>query len=251
MLCIYLQARFAVFRTFTAGNFRPTAGFITPSAAYGLLLNVAGIETRQEHPKYPMTLIRQALPRFRLAMGARYLPGQQSLYQQLHNYPVGNTGKGRAPRTQGNKYNIVPVRRSLLTDLRAYLCLDGGSAEFEEQVRDGLTGKRPRSYGLPFLGDNNFLIDRLEVVDKPQPTYWFERLGLGDEDNEEGTFHQKNERCAFHQKRVMRLTIYINREDMSKTRSDLFAPGRVKTDESPGHTWLEKIPERAWVEVGH
>jgi CRISPR-associated protein Cas5t len=42
-----MEAPFAAFRTFTAGSYRPTAEFITPSAAYGLLLNVAGIEMRE------------------------------------------------------------------------------------------------------------------------------------------------------------------------------------------------------------
>ena len=65
MLCLYLQAPFAALRTFTAGSFRPTADFITPSAAYGLLLNVAGIEMREVSDKHAMTLIRTGLPRFR------------------------------------------------------------------------------------------------------------------------------------------------------------------------------------------
>jgi CRISPR-associated protein Cas5t len=246
MFCIYLQAPFTTFRTFTAGSFRPTTGFITPSAAYGLLLNIAGIEMRQYDPAFPMTLIRKDLPKISLALGAlslprqqqevrvdsidtlqRSLPHQQGIYQQLHNYPVGNTGKENAHRTKGNKYNITPVRRSFLVDLRAYLCLDA-SAEFEDQVKDGLLGKRPRSYGLPFLGDNNFLIDRLEPVGTLQPAHWFEQIGPDEED-------------AF-QKQVMRLTITINRDDMSRTRSKLFAPTISAT---------EKIPERAWVEVGY
>ena len=42
MLCLYVQAPFAACRTFTAGWYRPTATFLTPSAAYGLILNVAG-----------------------------------------------------------------------------------------------------------------------------------------------------------------------------------------------------------------
>ena len=61
MLCLYLQAPFGVFRTFMAGSFRPTASFITPSAAYGLLLNVAGIEMRRDDGKSPMTLTAQGL----------------------------------------------------------------------------------------------------------------------------------------------------------------------------------------------
>ena len=72
MLCLYLQAPFAACRTFTAGWYRPTATFLTPSAAYGLLLNIAGIESRlYEHdPSHdgsaPATLTRSGLPAARL-----------------------------------------------------------------------------------------------------------------------------------------------------------------------------------------
>ena len=55
----YLQAKFAAFRPFVSGSFRPTAGFITPTAAYGLLLNIAGIEMRHDDGQSVMTLIRK------------------------------------------------------------------------------------------------------------------------------------------------------------------------------------------------
>ena len=42
MLLLYIKAPFAAFRTFTAGRYRPTAPFLTPSAAYGLVLNAQG-----------------------------------------------------------------------------------------------------------------------------------------------------------------------------------------------------------------
>src|SRR5688500_6215121 len=76
MLAIYLEAPFAVCRTFTAGWYRPTATFLTPSAAYGLLLNVAVLETRlreedENHSgKVPATLTRAGLPAVKLAIGA-------------------------------------------------------------------------------------------------------------------------------------------------------------------------------------
>ena len=69
MICLYIQAPFAACRTFTAGWYRPTAGFLTPSAAYGLLLNIAGIESRlrEEDAAHdgsaPASLIRPGLPR--------------------------------------------------------------------------------------------------------------------------------------------------------------------------------------------
>ncbi len=51
-------------------------------------------------------------------------PAFSTLYQQLHNYPVGASGKGRKRGAKGNKYNITPVRREFLADLRAYISLD-------------------------------------------------------------------------------------------------------------------------------
>ncbi len=227
MLCLYLQAPFGVFRTFMAGSFRPTAEFITPSAAYGLLLNIAGIEMRRDDGKSPMTLIAQGMPVLQIALGAIEFPLQHSLYQQLHNYPVGSTGKKeRAPSTKGNKYNIAPVRRAVLSDIRAYLCFDGDNA-LETAVRRGLAGNMPRKYGLPFLGDNNFLLDRFEPVENLMPAYWFRRVAADDEGL---------------RNRVTRLTITIDRQDMAKTVSRLFAPNAERTAE---------IPQDAWIRVGY
>src|SRR6476619_6346494 len=99
MLRLYLEAPFAACRTFTAGWYRPTATFLTPSAAYGLLLNVAGIDSRlrEEDPGHngsvPASLMQTGLPSVRLALGApkgdRPYLRVSTVYQQLHNYPVG------------------------------------------------------------------------------------------------------------------------------------------------------------------
>lgn len=227
MLCLYLEAPFATFRTFTAGSFRPTAEFITPSAAYGLLLNIAGIEMRRYEDGLPMTTIKHDLPKFRLALGALSFPSIHSVYQQLHNYPVGSTGKENAERAKGSKYNITPTRRAFLADLKAYICLDA-RADLENQIKSGLLGSTARNYGLPFLGDNNFLISKLEPVTTPLPARWFERVESEPRDG--------------LPKGVTRLTIAIDRQDMSKTRSALFSPLSEPS---------ETIPDNAWVEVGY
>lgn len=220
---LYLQAPFAVFRPFTTGSFRPTAGFITPSAAYGLLLNVAGIEMRLDDGKSLMTTIKRDLPGVRLALGVLELPQRHSIFQQLHNYPVGATGKDHAANTWGNKYNILPVRRQFLSNIRAYLCLDG-NPDLETWVLEGLAGQRPRAYGLPFLGDNNFLIDRLEPVSDPKPAHWLVPVEKDEEEFREDT---------------TRLTVTIDRLDMSHTRSKLFAPTRGKLLDPPNLAWQE------------
>jgi len=229
MLILLLDAPFGAFRTFTAGSFRPTASFITPSAAYGLLLNVAGIEMRYDDGKAVATLVRtEGLPQVEMALGARgELPSQQSMFQQLHNYPVGQSGKEHKEAAKGNKYNITPARRSFLSAIHAYIGVRGNDF-FEEQVIKGLAGETSRAYGLPFLGDNSFLPDRLEVVDKPEPARWYERIDEADEDG--------------MREDTTRLTITIDRTSMDNTRSALFAPT---------HQPEPEIPEKAWIMVGY
>ena len=71
MFCLLIESRFAAFRPFITGSFRPTTPFITPSAAYGLLLNLAGIEMREDDGKSAMTLIKKSgLPEMDIALGA-------------------------------------------------------------------------------------------------------------------------------------------------------------------------------------
>ena len=85
MFFLYVEAPFAVYRTFTAGWYRPTATFLTPSAAYGLLLNIAGIETRlreedERHPgSVPATLTLAGLPRVRIACSGQRLSATSSV----------------------------------------------------------------------------------------------------------------------------------------------------------------------------
>ena len=51
------------------------------------------------------------------AEGRKSVPSVHTVFQQLHNYPVGTSGQERAESAKGNKYNITPVRREFLSDL--------------------------------------------------------------------------------------------------------------------------------------
>ena len=238
MLRIDLQAPFASFRPFTAGWYRSTARFLTPSAAYGLALNLAGVETRRDDGVSPMTVTRFDLPPARIALGAigstlqAALPTVQTIYQQLHNYPVGASGKQRKEDTKGNKYNITPVRRELLINLRAAIVLEfPADPEIEVAIRRNLTHTHPPTmprYGLPFVGDNNFLIDKLAIRDQPTPVFWFCRL---DDSTASGTAQTST-----------RLTTWVDRQDMSRTQSFLFAPQRVADESIPSSAWSKIEP---------
>lgn len=229
MLCLNIKAPFAAFRTFTAGSYRPTAPFITPSAAYGLLLNIVGIEMRNNEPEDAMTHIASGLPKLSLAIGVRQPPYQHTVYQQLHNYPVGSSGKGYKEGAKGSKYNIAPVRRAFLSGFDACIAVRAEDA-FLDAIRAGVEGQGPARYGLPFLGDNSFLIDRIDVLSGPDRARWYVQLGEEEADAEE------------QRKDVARLTITINRADSSRTCSALFAPEKAPS---------KSIPGKAWVEVGY
>jgi CRISPR-associated protein Cas5/DevS len=225
VICLYVQAPFAAFRTFTAGSFRPTAGFITPSAAYGLALNVADIESRFDDGKSAMTLMKPDLPHVKLALGALCFPQLQSLYQQAHNYPIGkDAGAKYIPSSKGNKYNITPTRREFLSTIRAYVCLDE-NPELEQRIRDGLAGTyNATRYGIPFLGDNNFLVDVLREETEKRPAYWYQKIAE----------HDANRAMS----RTTRLTIRIDRENMANTIGALFFPGPHPTLMIPDNAWI-------------
>jgi CRISPR-associated protein Cas5t len=149
----------------------------------------------------------------------------QSVYQQLHNYPVGVSGKERAEECKANKYNITPVRREFLTDLRVLVVIKDAESAFIDRLHRGLAGSLPR-YGLPFLGDNNFLPDRVEVCRDPVECYWYELV---------------LDSASGPQPRTTRLTVRIDRADSSRTTSYLYAPSESAS----------ALPnESAWTQVG-
>jgi CRISPR-associated protein Cas5t len=205
-----------------------------PSAALGLVLNLAGIEMRYRTSE-PITLICSDIPCLKLAFGtvAENKSEICTLYQQLHTYPVGNSGKeDLKPRTKGAKYWITPSRRELLVGLDMVLGVQA-KEELINQVRKGLCGElnKPR-YGLPFAGDNNFLFDRIDILDKPPPTLWYVQM-QADNPPMRGSY---------------RLTVGIDRADNSKTVSLLYAPIEEPTSEPPQDAWTW-TPERPNLDV--
>jgi CRISPR-associated protein Cas5t len=218
-LWLRIRAPFAAFRWMQAGVYRATSPVIPPSAAWGLILNLAHVDTRGD-PGAEVTPVRADAPALCIAVGQVNQPEVAVLYQQLHGYPVGNSGKDLALRARGAKYWIAPVRRELLVDFDCVLGVRGDAA-LCERVICGLAGDldAPR-YGLPFAGDNNFLIDRIDVLDEPCRARWYVPVHADDKPMPDS--------C--------RLTVAIDRGDSSRTRSELFVPTEPAI--SP--------PERAW-----
>jgi CRISPR-associated protein Cas5t len=234
-LWLRLRAPFAAYRWLQAGVYRATSPIIPPSAAWGLLLNLAHVETRDlaltARRASPVTLTRDDAPPLCLAVGAVQPAERTVLYQQLHSYPVGQSGKEFAPRTHGAKYWIAPVRRELLVDFDALVGARSTDATLLGRIVDGLAGRlnQPR-YGLPFAGDNNFLFDRIDVLDVPCAARWYTPLNPDD--------RGRLGSC--------RLTIAIDRADASRTRSMLFAATEsTNTPPEDAWVWCPSPPEPA------
>lgn len=228
-----ISAPFAAFRGFQAGVYRSTAPVIPPSAAYGLVLNLAGIEMRDySNPK--TTEIRKDIQNLRLAIGVVQKPEQSSMYQQLHGYRVGMDSKTKMYKalTKGAKYQIVPVRRELLINYIGIVGVQTNDKILLNKVEKGLRGELKRNYGLPFAGDNNFLFDKIEVVDNPpEGVIWYVKHHPDDK--------QVRGSC--------RLYIGINRTDNSKTTTDVFVPKENLSIPLPDNAWVwtPKMPKES------
>lgn len=222
-LWLHVHAPFAVYSTLRSGTYRDTMPIMPPSAAYGLILNLAGVEMRgnlREH----ITSIRDDLPPLKLAFGkiAGSFSGVSVLLQNMHNYPVGDTGKERKAKAHGTKYWIEPTHREIIVNLDMMLGVQA-DATLISRVRSGLTGEetRPR-YGLPFAGDNNFLFDRIDCLNEPLPSHWFVsiesklRLDAG----------------------AVSLTVEIDRQDPIQTKSLLFSPTKDAITYLPDCDWV-------------
>lgn len=216
---LHIQAPFAAFRWLQAGVYRATSPVMPPSTAYGLVMNLASIETR-DSAQTEVTQMRTDLPQIRIAVGLCKAAEVSSLYQQLHSYPVGNSGKELAARSQGAKFWITPVRREVLVDLDMVIAVEA-EAEVLTRVAQGLAGTLPRAYGLPFAGDNNLLFDRITLQETPIKAEWYALLPA-DAPPISGS-------C--------RLTVGINRLDSSQTTMPLFAPS-VPSLEPPSNAWV-------------
>lgn len=227
-LWLRVRAPFAAYRWFQAGVYRATSPIMPPSAAYGLLLNLAGIEMRAlpapGEAGEVATLIREDLPALDLAIGAIREAERATLYQQLHSYPVGNSGANLAPRARGAKFWIVPVRREVLIDLDMMIGVREDVDGIFERIAAGLRGENSHArYGLPFAGDNSFLFDDIAIVPEPMAAAWYAPV----------------EAKARVTAGSVRLTTHIDRADNSKTQSPVFAPGPI----------ARVAPEAAWIRM--
>ncbi len=164
------------------------------------------------------------MPSIKLAFGR--VAGSNSeisvLLQNMHSYPIGQTGKERKAKTHGNKYWIEPTYHEIIVDLNMMLGVKAKS-ELISLVRQGLNGESDRPfYGFPFAGDNNFLFDRIDCLDQPLPTHWF----VPSDSNLE------------LEPGAVSLTVEIDHQNPSQTKSILFSATQDPSNSLPDSEWL-------------
>jgi CRISPR-associated protein Cas5t len=235
MLQLHVKAPFATFRKMSAGYYRPSYPFITPATAYGLILNLAGLESRKVDDRSVMTLTQEDLPSFELALGTTNLPERQMVFQQLHNYPVGGTGIERQTECKGNKYNIQPIRREFLSNLDAWLFIRGDQ-NLLNLIRKGLSegvagdqeNGQPR-YGIPFWGDNLFMIDILREECLGKAIRWLYPVDI-----------QSME--PFDLPTLYCMPVWMERIDTANTKTALYALTKEFTLAPPDDAWTRVGP---------
>lgn len=220
-LWLRCRAPFAAYRPMQAGSLRATSPVMTYSAAWGLALNLASIETRSPGNQL-VTGTAVDAPCLRIALGLPgKVPGVATIYQQLHGYPVGNSSENLRLGANGTKYHIAPARRELLVGLDVVIGIQGAPVVLQ-RITDGLAGSIPeRRYGLPFAGDNNLLFDDIEAQAIATSCYWYVSLDP----------NQPPQRGA------TRLTQSIDRKDSSRTRTVLVVPDTQAQEQPPESAW--------------
>lgn len=161
-IVLQLSAPFSAFRIFQPG-YRPVYPVIPPTAARGLFLNLAGIDTDAGN-----------VPAIDVAVGVVKAGKIGSLLQQLHSVKQtpDASDKVRRANTHGSKYHISTVRREVCTS-SVFKVAMRAPAEVVELVRAGLRGELPY-FGVPFAGDNQFTYDRIDEVVDDEAT-WYEK----------------------------------------------------------------------------
>ena len=222
MLYLYFKAPFGSFRAFQSVEMVATADFVTHSAAYGLLLGLAGINRDR----------KDEFIGARIALGTwrGNLPVRGRCYQQAHKIKQASTSKAKGgetleeafERSKGTKPHIQPVWREYLYGLQGYIGLD--HQELEEQVRHGINNPAELNYwGIPFLGDNNFFIERLREEPIPNSCEWL--CKLDDEKMPRG-------------ERLFYLSVWTDYRDNKRSLSRLFYLGKTES-EPPSEAWVE------------
>lgn len=184
---IELKAPFFSYREFNTGGYQYTLPVIPHSSAYGLALNLAGIEMKSDVPKkysgsyvfYPAI----NTPKLEVAVGLISCGGFGALTHQYHRFvvtyrstkenprpsPKGNTNTTLVAKEYGGrKFDIGIIQREYLSDFHGVIAVRGNQNLVEKIIE----GTNICYGGIPYSGQRNLFFSEINCVNNVS-AYWF------------------------------------------------------------------------------
>lgn len=211
-------AQFAMHLQRYAGGIQATWPIPTPAEAYGLLLNLCGIDSN-DHTCLPALPTRRDAPSFWTAIGSISTAGRGKILTHQHIHRVGK--QNIDPR--GLKTSIEPAHREVLVGTQFVVGMRADKS-LTDRIIPCLRGDIP-AYNFLTAGTSDSLIDRVEVLDSPPEANWYAALDP-----------KSPPRAGSH-----RFPVWIDRRNEGKGRSTILAPTE-RTSEVPGTAWVRVGP---------
>jgi CRISPR-associated protein Cas5t len=198
-ISIHVEVPFCAFRPYASREYQDTYPFPPPSAVYGMLLSLVGVQREDK------ALHRGA----EMALAVARLPQQSTVFRKLRR---GKTLEETRPDYQ-----------DLLIDLELWVWLrrgrETGSTTLADRVAAALSNPiSVTRFGGLSLGESSYLVN---TIARREPA------------NEDGVFLQPDTKGFYS------LPVWIDHEDAMKTRSIRFAFVPRTLQSGPEGCWIE------------
>lgn len=227
LLILNIQAPFASWRSFSTGRAQGVLPVIPPSAAFGLFLNLAGIEMKagvlekMKGNTYFCHPNRDDLPHLEVATGTCSDMSSGELIHHMHGYVQtvskgtlgGKKQKEYEDSFHGRKFSIFLGRRKYLNGYNGLVACRN-NPEIISKIRHNL---EHGTDDVPFAGSTNLTFDVIREVD-----------------NQECHWYVKSETA-----RSIPLTISVHRSKKDTSVRRLFTRSGNATKSPPENAWTK------------
>lgn len=235
-IIISFKAPFFSYREFNTGDYCYSLPVIPHSAAYGLVLNLAGIEIKGvncENINTPMLEIAVGLVsydnvsclihqyhKYTQSYGNKYSPyewvknddGTYTLKEEIKKKGKQKTSLSDVKKQyHGRKWGIGIIKREYLIDYHGVIGVKGDS-EIINKIKEGIDNCVG---SIPYAGQSNLMFSHLNIENTE--AYWLVTELLDDDDNDEVKSVQlTTEVNRIKSNKTLRKTFYINNEMSSE-----------------------------------
>lgn len=180
-IILRVQAPMAVSRPLVTNHQRGTYQVLSPSLIYGLICNIAGIETRIMKEGSVSYTMRDDVPPIDFNIGYTKMPITSTVYEHTLKLMQNSNELAKLGDARINKcrQSIQPKRTSYLYGIDMYIIVHADEHiirrihRYMDGILDPMMNTPDMRYGGLFLGSNNCILSSLAVVDTvPEKLYW-------------------------------------------------------------------------------